>query len=174
MALSLLVVIKCGNTKNPIVADDAHATNTDVADTVVYFVTDTVVEYRTEYKYRVVKDTIYVDRVSDPFLLLVQKHFSGVGLYDVWVSGIEPLEVDSVKVYPKTEYRYITKTKTIRDDKGTDLFVTFGLSRFKGLYSPNMGICASVNRKWLYGAEIGLYGNDLYFGAKVGFKINDK
>ncbi len=105
---------------------------------------------------------------------MVQKHFCNVGLYDIWVSGIEPLTIDSVMVYPKTEYRYITQTKTIRDNKGMDLFATFGFSRFKGLYSSNVSVYALTNRKWLYGAEIGLIDSKWYVGAKFGFKINNK
>jgi hypothetical protein len=50
----------------------------------------------------------------------------------------------------------------------------FGFSRFNGIYSSNVGICALMDRKWLYGAEIGLIDNKLYVGAKFGFKINNK
>lgn len=171
LALSLLVVTQCGHTKQNI-NEDAHATHIDRVDTVV--VHDTITEYDIKYKYRVVKDTIFLYKQEEPFLLLVQKHFQNIGLYDVWVSGVEPLVIDSVRVYPKIEYRYITQTKTIRDNKGTDLFGVFGFSRFNGIYSSNMGVCALTNRKWLYGAEIGLIDNKWYVGAKFGFKINNK
>lgn len=173
LALSLLVVIQCGHTKQNI-NEDEHATNIDRVDTVVYYETDTILETKVEYKDRLVKDTIYLDKREEPFLLIVQKHFQNIGLYDVWVSGIEPLEVDSIKVYPKIEYRYITQTKTIYDNKGTDLFGSFGFGRFNGVYSSNMGVYAVTNRKWLYGAEIGLIDNKWYVGARFGFKINNK
>ncbi len=171
LALSLLVVIQCGHAKRNI-NEDAHATNIDGVDTVV--IHDTITEYDIKYKDRLVQDTIYLYKKEDPFFLLVQKHFQNIGLYDIWVSGVEPLNVDSVMVYPKIEYRYITQTKITQDNKGTDLFGVCGFSRFNGIYSSNMGICAVTNKKWLYGAEIGLIDNKLYVGAKFGFKINNK
>lgn len=171
LALSLLVVIQCGHTKRNI-NEDEHASNTVEVDTVVIY--DTITEYEIKYKDRLVKDTIYLDNAEEPFLLIVQKHFQNIGLYDIWVSGVEPLEVDSINVYPKIEYRYITQTKTIYDDKGTDLFGVIGFSRFNGIFSSNVGVYALTNRKWLYGAEIGLFDNKWYVGAKVGFKINNK
>jgi hypothetical protein len=172
LALSLLVVIQCGHTKRNI-NEDAHATNIDGVDTVVCYETDTITETKVLYKDRLVKDTVYLSKEEEPLLLLVQKHFQSIGLYDVWVSGVEPLNVDSIMVYPKIEYRYITQTKTIYDNKGTDLFGVFGFSRFNGTYSSNVGVCALTNRKWLYGAEIGLFDNKWYVGAKFGVKINN-
>ena len=172
LALSLLVVIKCGLAKEQ--TNDAHATNVDSVDTMVLQRIDTIVEYKIAYKEKIVKDTIYLDKEKEPFLLLVQKQFSSFGKYDIWVSGVEPLSVDSVHVYPKTEYRYITKTKTIYDNKGVDVFLMGGFNRFNGLYSPKVSVCTSVNRKWLYEAEIGLIDNKWYVGAKLGFKINNK
>lgn len=173
LALSLLVVIQCGHTKRNI-NEDAHATDIDWVDTVVLQRIDTIVEYKIAYREKIVKDTIYLDKEKEPFLLLVQKQFSSFGKYDIWVSGVEPLSVDSVHVYPKTEYRYITKTKTIYDNKGVDVFLMGGFNRFNGLYSPKVGVCASVNRKWLYETEIGLIGDSWYGGVKIGFKINNK
>ena len=173
LALSLLAVIQCGHTKQNI-NEDAHATNIDRVDTVVCYETDTITETKVLYKDRLVKDTVYLSKKEEPFLILVQKHFQSVGLYDVWVSGVEPLGVDSVKMYPKIEYRYITQTKTIYDNQGTDLFGVFGFSRFNGTYLSNVGFYALTNRKWLYGAEIGLIDNRWYAGAKFGFKINNK
>lgn len=170
LALSLLVVIQCVYTKQNINKDE-HATNIDRVDTVV--IHDTIIEYDIKYKDRLVKDTIYLDKKEEPFLLLVQKHFQKFGLYDIWVSGVEPLVVDSVKVYPKIEYRYVTQTKYIQDNNGMDLFGMFGFSRFNEVYSFNVGVYALMNRKWLYGAEIGLIDNKWCVGAKFGFKIND-
>lgn len=172
LALSLLVVIQCGHTKRNI-NEDAHATDIDWVDTVVLQRIDTIVEYKIAYKENIVKDTIYLDEEKEPFLLLVQKQFSSFGKYDIWVSGVEPLTVDSAHVYPRTEYRYITQTKIIHDNQGTDLFGVFGFSRFSGIYSSNMGVYALTNRKWLYGAEIGLIDNKWYVGAKFGVKINN-
>ena len=171
LALSLLVVTQCGNTQQNI-NEDEHATNIDKVDTMVIY--DTITEYSIKYKDRLVKDTIYLDKKEDQFFLLVHKHFQNIGLYDVWVTGVEPLRIDSVRVYPKIEYRYITQTRTICDNRGTDLFGVFGFSRFNGIYSSNVGICALTNRKWLYGAEIGLIDNKWYVGANLGFKINNK
>ena len=172
LALSLLVVIKCGLAKEK--TNNAHASNVDSVDTVFDYKIDTIVEYKIAYKEKIVKDTIYLDAEKEPFLLLVQKQFSSFGKYDIWVSGVEPLTVDSAHVYPRTEYRYITQTKTIHDNNGVDVFLMGGFNRFNGLYSPKVSVCTSVNRKWLYEAEIGLIGDSWYGGVKIGFKINNK
>lgn len=172
LALSLLVVIQCGHAKQNI-NEDAHATDIDRVDTVVRYETDTITETKVLYKDRLVKDTVYLSKKEEPFLLLVQKQFQSIGLYDIWVSGVEPLDVDSVKMYPTIEYRYITQTKITHDDKGIDLFGVFGFSRFNDIYSSNVGVCALTNRKWLYGAEIGFIDNKWYVGAKLGVKINN-
>ena len=173
LAVSLLVVIKCCTIEEDTYQDE-HSANIDAVDTVVITKIDTVTKYKVEYKDKIIKDTIYGDNTKDNLLILVQKHFRNVGLYDVWVSGVEPLGIDSLKVYPKTEYKYITQTNTIRSDKGTDIYGTVGFSRFNGDYSSSIGIYASTNRKWLYGAEIGLIDKSWYFGVKLGFNINNK
>lgn len=172
LALILLVIIHCGIYRRNI-SEDAQVAKTETVDTVVIYRVDTIVEYSVKYKDVQVKDTIYVEKDKDPFFLLVQKHFQKYGLYDMWVSGIEPLNVDSVVVYPKTEYKYITQTKNIYDNNGTDVFGSMGFGLSKGKYSSNIGIYAVTNRKWLYGAEFGLFDGSWYVGAKVGLKINN-
>lgn len=142
-------------------------------DTIINY--DTIIEYAVKYKDRKVTDTVYVETENKPFLALpvVSKHFTKENLYDVWVSGVEPLEMDSIMVYPRTEYRTITNTeRTTVDKKETDIYVNAGLSHADGSFMPRVGISIKTKRNVLYGAEIGSFDGKTFLGVNVGFKIN--
>ena len=62
---------------------------------------------------KVVKDTVYIrDSITgyDLYLPIIQKHFSEKNRYDLWVSGVEPLNVDRIDVYNQVKYETITNT----------------------------------------------------------------
>lgn len=144
-------------------------------DTLFIYRTDTIIEYRPLYVEKRVVDTMYIECKGDSLISLpiVQKHYNKPQLYDLWISGIEPLNVDSVNVYNKTEYRTVTNTitQTIVDEKPR-FYVSAGLNAFSGTLRPNMNISLSSKRKWLYSLEIGLdKDNDVYYGGKVAYRI---
>lgn len=144
-------------------------------DTVYYFRTDTIKEYAVKYKERKVTDTVYIETQNKPFLALpvVSKHFAKENLYDAWVSGYKDVFMDSIKVYPKTEYKTITNTNIMEVYPQTwVLYANVGFSHFNGTFIPKVGISIKNKKETLYGAEIGSYGDDLYLGVNVGFKIN--
>lgn len=168
--LAIVVYIQCVGRKQ-----DAHIETTSIADTVIIYRTDTIVEYTVKYKEYKVIDTAYIETQNKPFLALpvVSKHFAKEKLYDAWISGYKDVLMDSIKVYPKTEYKTITNTNVIEVyPKTWDLYANVGFSHFDGTFVPKVGVSIKNKKETLYGAEIGSYGDDLYIGLNIGFKIN--
>ena len=149
-----------------------------VTDTLVMDVThyDTVWRDNIAYKWRTVKDTVYVRGVGGDSIraAVVSKEYAEDSLYKVWVSGVEPLALDSIEVYSKTTERTVTVTNTIREeDNKMRVFVFGGINAYGGTFRPNVGISLEPTRKLAIGAEIGLDCNDkVYYGVKIGYNLN--
>ena len=149
-----------------------------VTDTLVMDVThyDTVWRDNIAYKWRTVKDTVYVRGVGGDSIkaAVVSKEYAEDSLYKVWVSGVEPLALDSIEVYSKTTERTVTVTNTIREeDNRMRVFVFGGINAYGGTLRPSVGISLEPTRKLAIGAEIGLDSRDrIYYGVKVGYNIN--
>ena len=149
-----------------------------VTDTLVMDVThyDTVWRDNIAYKWRTVKDTVYVSGVGGDSIkaAVVSKEYAEDSLYKVWVSGVEPLALDSIEVYRKTIERTVTVTNTIREeDNRMRVFVFGGINAYGGTFRPSVGISLEPTRKFAVGAEIGLDCNDkVYYGVKIGYNIN--
>lgn len=146
-----------------------------ITDTLFITRVDTLVEYRTKYIDKKVVDTLYVETNGKKALSfpIVQKQYSKKGLFDLWISGIEPLTLDSTKIYQQVQTKVVTNTitNTIVDDK-QHLYFSGGLNAFSGTFKPNLNISLSTKKKWLYSLEIGLdEHNKVYYGAKIGCKI---
>lgn len=146
-------------------------------DTLVMDVThhDTIYRDNVAYRFRTVRDTVYVRGVMGDSVAaeVVSKEYAEDSLYRLWVSGVEPLTLDSIEVYRKTTERTVTVTNTVREeDKRMRLFVFGGFNAFYGTLRPNVGISLEPTRKLAIGAEIGLDCNDnVYYGIKVGYNI---
>ena len=149
------------------------ATDTLYMDVTHY---DTVWRDNIAYKWRTVKDTVYVSGVKGDSIAaeVVSKEYAEDSLYRLWVSGVEPLTLDSIEVYSKTTERTVTVTNTVRDeDKRIRMFVFGGFNAFCGALRPNVGISLEPTSKLAIGAEIGLDCNDkVYYGIKVGYNLN--
>lgn len=144
-------------------------------DTFFIFKTDTLIEYRPLWKERTIVDTFYIENKSDSLIALpiAQKRYHKQKSYDLWISGIEPLSMDSIKIYEKTEYKTITNTitNTIVENKPR-IYVLCGLNAVSGTFMPNMNISLATKKKWLYSLEIGLNeNNSIYYGGKIGYRI---
>lgn len=153
-----------------------HIVNmTNTADTVVILKTDTIKEYVFKEIEKKTVDTVYIETQNKPFVALpiVSKHFAKENLYDAWVSGVEPLKIDSIRVYPTTEYKTIENINAVKVyEPKTQVFVNAGFSSFDGFFVPKVGISIKNKKEWLYGLEIGKYGDDMYYGVNIGIKIN--
>lgn len=169
--LAVCLYIQCEDDRNSVYCVEEEVT----ADTVVIFRTDTITEYVFKEVEKKTIDTVYVETENKPFLALpvVSKHFAKENLYDLWISGYKDVFLDSMRVYPTTEYKVIEKTNTIRVyEPKTQVFTNVGFSSFNGFFVPKIGISIKTKKEWLYGLEIGKYGSDMYYGINVGIKIN--
>ena len=124
------------------------------------FATKTKID--TQYVVIVEKDSIYLQGE--------QKHYSEPNLYDIWISGYEP-NLDSVKIYPKTIKESVKTTET---KEKTKVYATLGFMAYSGAFIPEAGISIATKGKWLVGAKISYYNNNLVYGATVGYKIGKK
>ena len=134
---------------------------------------DTVVIHDIVEKRRYITDTVYIQcegQDSVP-LAVVSKEYSD-SLFRAVISGIEPLSLDTMEVYPRTRYlfRDITKKEYVTDKMPLYAVASFnGISRH--LY-PSVGVYTIYDRKWLYGAEIGFYDDfKPYYSVKLGIKF---
>ena len=155
------------------VANTVIMTDTLVMDVTRY---DTVWRDNIAYKWRTVKDTVYVRGVGGDSIkaAVVSKEYTEDSLYKVWVSGVEPLALDSIEVYSKTTERTVTITNAVREyDNKMRVFVFGGINAFGGTLRPSVGISLEPTRKFAVGAEIGLDCNDMvYYGVKIGYNLN--
>lgn len=144
-----------------------------VTDTLFITRVDTVVEYKTKVVNSVIVDTLYIESENTILKLPIeQKHFSTNNLYDAWVSGYKP-NLDSIKVYPKTIYKNITRevTKEVVVER-FNLYTYFGFKRFHKEWLPSVGLMAKSPKNSIYGVEIGLDNdNDLFWAINIGYKL---
>ena len=141
--------------------------------------TDTIVESHidtlTEYYPEPYADTVveYVEVSGDTVLSVHQKHYHSDSTYDVWVSGIEPLSLDSINVCNKTEFVTVTNTitNTILDERWR-VYGFGGFSHVCERFVPEVGVSISSPQKWLISAKIG-YDTKLgtTYGINIGYKI---
>ena len=90
---------------------DAPINDTIVkSDTVYISKIDTIKVYYPKYIKVSTKDTIYISK--DTTLEIKSKMYSEKDKYDIWISGIEPLALDSINVYREVKYETITNTIT--------------------------------------------------------------
>lgn len=127
-----------------------------------------------EYKEKIVKDTIYirdtVTKIAYP-TQIVQKYFSEPNRYDLWISGVEPLNLDKINVYNEIKYKTITNTITteVIPPPKNELYFGGGFCKVLTTFTPIMGVSLKTKRNTLYSLDFGYYkGNSLILGtAKV-------
>lgn len=169
--LAVALYIKCDDEERINSCSNEQVT----VDTVVIFRTDTITEYVFKEVERKTIDTVYIETENKPFLALpvVSKHFTKENLYDLWISGVEPLKMDSLKLYPQSKQETIVITNnTLLKPKTNSLFANAGIISFNGILSPRAGISIKTKKERLYGLEIGSYDGKMFYGVNIGIKIN--
>ena len=143
-------------------------------DTIVFHKVDTIREYYPKYITKRVVDTVYIETKGKDVLPLnvVQKHYSRSNSYDVWISGIEPLTLDSVNVYSRTEYKTINKevVKEIRPLEW-DIYLGSGFKSISRTFVPEVSISLATPKKWLITANLSVYNGDMLYGGSVSYKL---
>ena len=142
-----------------------------VTDTIIHLKIDTITQYIPKYVTKKTVDTLYLPSSdkNEVAIEIEQKHYQEHGVYDAWISGYKS-QLDSIKTYPRVEYRTITNnvTKEILVKKW-NFFTNIGIKRFNNEYVPSVGFIAKSPRNALYGLEIGAVNGDLYYGITYGF-----
>jgi hypothetical protein len=145
-----------------------------VTDTILKIRVDTLTKYVPKYVTKKTTDTIYLQAndKNEVALEIEQKHYSENGIYDVWISGYKP-QLDSIKTYPRVEYRTITNNITKEIYKSTiDFYPYIGFKRLNDNIGQIFGLTIKMPKKWIYSAEIGVMDNKMMYGVTVGYKLN--
>lgn len=138
------------------------------ADTVVVVERDTITKYMPTYIERHSIDTLYI---TDTIFIREQRHYHEADEYDIWISGYEP-KLDSVKIFPKIEYRTITNTITNTIEKQEYTFYAGGgIDAFGGFLAPKASISLATPKKWLITANLGYY-DGVYYGLTIQKKLS--
>lgn len=145
-----------------------------VTDTILKIRVDTLTRYVPKYVTKKTTDTIYLQAndKNEVAIEIEQKHYSENGVYDAWISGYKP-QLDSIKTYPRVEYRTITNNITKEIYKSTiDFYPYIGFKRLDDNVWQVFGLTIKMPKKWIYSAEIGVMDNKMMYGVTVGYKLN--
>lgn len=133
---------------------------------------DTLVDTLVVYKDRIVKDTVMIhDTVTgiDVYLPIVQQHYSEKGRYDLWISGVEPLNLDRIDIYKEVEYKTITNTVTKTQyvyPKNNEFYLGGGFYSFLDTFTPVVNISLKTKKDALISLNLGRYkGDNLIVGT---------
>lgn len=145
-----------------------------VTDTILKIRVDTLTKYVPKYVTKKTTDTIYLQAndKNEVAIEIEQKHYSENGVYDAWISGYKP-QLDSIKTYPRVEYRTITNNITKEIYKSTiDFYPYIGFRRLDDNIGQVFGLTIKTPKKWIYSAEIGVMDNKMMYGVSLGYKLN--
>ena len=145
-----------------------------VTDTILHLKIDTITQYVPKYVTKKTTDTIYLkaNDKNEVAIEIEQKYYSENGVYDAWISGYKP-QLDSIKTYPRVEYRTITNNITKEIYKSTINFYPYlGFKKLDDKIGQVIGLTVKMPKKWIYSAEIGVMDNKMMYGVTVGYKLN--
>lgn len=146
-----------------------------VTDTICKTVVDTITRYVPKYIVKKTIDTLYFPSSENGAVAIPieQRYYREEGVYDAWISGYKP-SLDSIKTYPRVEYRTITNNVTKEIYKSTlDFYPYIGFRRFDDKVGQVIGLSIKMPKKWMYSGEIGVMDNKMMYGITVSYKINE-
>lgn len=145
-----------------------------VTDTLVQIRIDTITSYIPKYVVKKTIDTLHLPANNEDGVAITieQRHYQDKGVYDAWVSGYKP-SLDSVKTYPRIEYRTITNNVTKEIYKSTlDFYPYLGFKFFDGKVGQVIGLSVKMPKKWMYSGEIGVMDGKPIYGIGIKYKLN--
>jgi hypothetical protein len=178
-SLLMIALLACGWSRscerNRNLLSAPSAPDTCIVEKTIY-IHDTIFKDKIIYKEKKVTDTLYIETHGEPIISLpvVQKHFGNTNYFDIWISGVEPLNLDSTRIYQKTEYKTETiyQDRVVYQDKESpklELFLGGGFYSFSDVFIPKVGISTKVGQKWFISANIGFNKNT--YDISVNYKI---
>jgi hypothetical protein len=167
--LSLLVVcliINCYTTKEK--KDTPNTLPTIVKKTIIYdtiYIAKPPINQETIIDTIRIKDTIVKNDTITIFAPLVQKHYYDTNHYSLWISGCNPLKLDSINIFQakETETHYI-------EDESLKIYGGGKIGIYKNDIIPYLSISAT-KKDWLVGLELGVYNNKAIYGFEIKYKI---
>ena len=153
-----------------------------ISDTTKNSVIDTLSQkgdsVQIKYITKVVKDTVYIrDSKTNCGLYLptVQKHFSEKNRYDLWISGVEPLNVDRIDIYNQVKYETITNTVTrteyVYQPKRNEFYLGGGFYSFLDTFTPVVNVSLKTKKDALISLNLGRYKGDNLVVGTYSWKI---
>ena len=144
------------------------------SDTVTLSKFDTIYVQKPIFIKEVIVDTFFIkDSINNAYIIpKTQRHYKD-SLYEAWVSGYKP-NLDSLRIYQKTITNTITNTVTKEIyPKTTDWYLNVGSDYIGKQFAPNVGLAVKFKRNFMLSGNVGYYDKNLYYGFKVGFKLNE-
>lgn len=143
------------------------------SDTVTIVKLDTVRYEKPIFIKEVIVDTFFVkDSLNNGYIISKTQRYYKDEYYEAWVSGYRP-NLDSINVFRKTVTSTITNTLTKNVyPKTTELYLNGGVDYIGKQFAPNIGLSVKFKNNMVLGGSVGLYDKNLYYGFKLGIKLN--
>ena len=143
------------------------------SDTVTLAKFDTIYVQKPFFIKEVIVDTFLIkDSINNGYIIAKTQRYYKDSLYEAWVSGYRP-NLDSLNIFRKTITSTITNavTKEIYP-KTTDLYLNVGSDYIGKQFAPNIGLAVKFKNDLMIGGNVGYYDNSVYYGIKIGYKLN--
>lgn len=143
------------------------------SDTVTITKFDTVKCEKPIFIKETVVDTFFVkDSLNHGYIIPKTQRYYKDEYYEAWVSGYRP-NLDSINLFRKTVTSTITNTVTKNVyPKTTDLYLNGGVDYIGKQFAPNIELSVKFKNDMVLGGSVGLYDRNLYYGLKLGVKLN--
>lgn len=143
------------------------------SDTVTIVKLDTVKVKIPTFIKEVIVDTFLIkDSLNNDYIMPKTQRYYKDSMYEAWVSGYRP-NLDSLNIFRKIITNTITNTVTREIyPKTTDLYLNVGSDYIGKQFAPNVGLAVKFRNDLMISGNVGLYDKELYYGLKVGFKLN--
>lgn len=139
------------------------------SDTVTLAKFDTIYVQKPIFIKEVIVDTFLIkDSLNNDYIIPKTQRYYKSNEYEAWVSGYRP-NLDSLNIFRKTITNTVTRTIYT---KTTDLYLNVGSDYIGKQFAPNVGLAVKFRNDLMISGNVGLYDKELYYGLKVGFKLN--
>lgn len=117
---------------------------------------------------------VYVNDSTNIPLPIEQKKYSEPNMYELYISGVNP-NLDTIRVFNKTEYRTVTNTVTNTIYKSAWRgYIGGQISTFDNQVIPTINLTLVSPKMLAFGAGIGIYNNKPVYQFNVSYKIFGK
>lgn len=143
------------------------------SDTVTLAKFDTIYVQEPIFIKELIVDTFFIkDSLNNDYIMPKTQRYYKDSMYEAWVSGYRP-NLDSLNIFRKIITNTITNTVTREIyPKTTDLYLNVGSDYIGKQFAPNVGLTVKFKRNFMLSGNVGYYDKNLYYGLKVGFKLN--